>query len=268
MDIEQLSTMTEADLQATADRHLLIIDHQYTNDAEKQYHVSQAQFFLAELDRRKQIQERVENGKIADRDYKLEKWVIWLIGAELVLAVVGILFGWIEGNQQTRVLDKLNKSSAETATTLTTLQKEQEAALDTQKHTLENIVAMNDALQDEIDLNMTGAIRWGGGGGDASHHQVLYFENEGRTVLSFWGSKFGNSPPTMEKRPKILNPATSVPITVPDLVVKAEKQEDTSVSTIPFELYLTRNNGTKYVAKGMIQGSGYIPTVTTTRKQW
>lgn len=82
---------------------------------EKEHHVSQAQFLLAELDRRKQAKERIESEKIAARDYKLEHWVIGLIGAELLLALVGIVVGWVEGSKQMDVLDKLNKSSAENA---------------------------------------------------------------------------------------------------------------------------------------------------------
>jgi hypothetical protein len=100
---------------------------------------------------RKQAQERVESGRLAERDYKLEKWVIGLIGAELVLAVVAIIFGWVEGNKQMEILDKLNKSSAETAATLTALRQAQEASLATQKTTLDSIVAMNTALQDQLE---------------------------------------------------------------------------------------------------------------------
>jgi hypothetical protein len=267
MNIEQLSTMTEADLQATADRHLLIIDGQYTSDMEKQYHVSQAQFFLAELDRRKQTQERVESGKIADRDYKLEKWVIWLIGAELVLAVVGLLFGWIEGAKQTKVLDQLNQSGAATAATLTALQKAQEASLDTQQHTLDNIITMNNALQDQLDQNLTGAIQYGGGMSGNGIYRVN-LDNNGKDVLSLWGNKFGNNSPAMKKQPTILNPGDSVTLDISDLIAKAQKQQGSSGLNIPIELYLTRDDGTKYVAKGTILGNGYIPHMTTTRKQW
>jgi hypothetical protein len=168
MNLEQLSTMTDAELQAKANEHLERLDVPMVvssgTETHKQHQIAQAQIFLAELDRRKQAKERIESEKIAARDYKLELWVIGLIGAELLLALVGIVVGWVEGSKQMDVLDKLNKSSAETAATLTTLQKEQEAALETQRHTLENIVTINDALQDEMDLNVTEAIQWGSAG--------------------------------------------------------------------------------------------------------
>jgi hypothetical protein len=158
MNINELSTMTEIELQARANQHLEQLDNKFASEMEKEHHVSQAQFLLAELDRRKQAKERSESEKIAARDYKLELWVIGLIGAELLLALVGIIVGWVEGSKQMDVLDKLNKSSAETAATLTLLRQAQEAALDTQKHTLENIVTMNNALQDEMDFKFCGGV--------------------------------------------------------------------------------------------------------------
>jgi hypothetical protein len=269
MNLEQLSTMTEAELQAKANEHLERLDVPMVvssaTETHKQYQIAQAQIFLAELDRRKQAKERIESEKIAARDYKLELWVIGLIGAELLLALVGIIVGWVEGSKQMHVLDKLNKSGAETAATLTTLQKEQEAALETQKHTLENIVTMNDALQDEMDLNVTEAIQWGSGGGDASGHQIINFDNSGRAVLLLWGSKFGNEPRTMQQQPTVLAPNSSFPLDISRFMTK---NGDATRASIPFELYLKRQNGTKYVAKGFLLSNGTASRVTTTRTQW
>jgi hypothetical protein len=100
MNIEELSTMTESDLRVRANAHLEQLDNRFASLMEKEHHVAQAQVYLAELDRRKQAQERVDNARIAERDYVLEKWVIGLIGAELVLAISAIIFGWVEGNRQ------------------------------------------------------------------------------------------------------------------------------------------------------------------------
>jgi hypothetical protein len=272
MNLVQLSTMTEAELQAEANEHLGRLDApmvgSLTTETYKQYQIAQAQIFLSELDRRKQAKERVESEKIGVRDYKLELWVIALIGAELLLALVGVVAGWSEGRKQMDVLDKLNKSGAETAATLTTLRKEQEAALDTQKHTLENIVTMNDALQDEMDLNVTNAIIWNGIGGDASGHEVMGFANTGRTVLLLWGSKLGNESRTMRKQPIVVIPNTSFQIDVDRIMTK---KGATTQTTIPFELYFERRNGTKYVATGILQLNGNMPSVsrmTAGRAQW
>lgn len=270
MNINELSTMAEIDLQVRANQHLEQLDNKFASEMEKEHHVSQAQFLLAELDRRKQARERIESEKIAARDYKLELWVIGLIGAELLLALVGIVVGWVEGSKQMDVLDKLNKSSAETATTLTLLRQAQEAALDTQKHTLDNIVAMNDALQDEMDLNVTEAIQWNGSGGDANGHQVIDLGNSGRTVLLLWGSKFGSEPRTMRQQPTLLAPNSSFRFDINRFTIKKGTATEAS---IPFELYLKRQNGTKYVAKGTVQLNqnthvASISRMTTTRTQW
>ncbi len=273
MNIEQLSTMTEAELHASANVHFANLDSETGDDIEKARNISQAQLYLAEIERRKQARERLESEKIAQRDYKLELWVIGLIGAELVLAVVGIVFGWIEGHQQTKVLDQLNKSSAETAATLTAVRQAQEASLDTQKHTLENITAMNDALQDEMDLNLTEAMQYRGGTTGAGHERVD-FANSSRTVLWLCGSKFGTEPTAMRQRPAMLTPGSSVPFDISDLIAKTIKAMGTATeATIPFELYVKRENGTKYVAKGTVQVNrnnnvNYIGRMTTTRKQW
>lgn len=118
VNIEQLRKMTESELRSKADAALEDIETATLSDQTKGERVAQAQFYLAEIARRSQEQERIESEKIAQRDYKLEKWVIWLIGAEIVLAVTAMIVGWIEGNKQLEVLDKLNQSSAATATTL------------------------------------------------------------------------------------------------------------------------------------------------------
>ena len=273
MNIAQLSTMTESELHASANAHLEHVDKGTLSLLDRAHHVAQAQFYLAELDRRRQAEERAENERVAKRDYKLELWVIWLIGAELLLAVVGLVFSWIEGSKQMNVIDKLNKSSAETAATLTAVRQAQEASLETQKRTLENIVAMNNSLQDEMDLNLTEAVQYGGGATGGGHERVD-LTNNGRSVLSVWGSKFGNEPPTMRKTPMVLTPGSSIPFDISRLIEKTIKAMGTATeASIPFELYLRRGNGTEYVAKGTVQVNRknnvtYIGRMTTTRKQW
>jgi len=272
MNLEQLSTMTEAELHAKANEHLESMDGD-GDDIEKERHLLQAQFYSAEIERRKQLRDRIENERIAARDYKLELWVIGLIGAELLLAFVGIIVGWVEGSKQMDVLDKMNKSGADTVATLTTLQKEQEAALETEKHTLENITAMNDALQDETDFHLTEAIQYSGGATGPGHQEVD-FANMGGMILLFCGNKFGNDAPTMRPKPTSLNPGSSVPFDITRLVDKTMKTMGVATqASIPFELYLQRQNGTKYVAKGTIQVNRnnnvtYIGKMTTARQQW
>src|SRR5215467_3952141 len=240
--------MPEVELRARADVQLEHLDSDESH-MQKEHHVAQAQIYLAELDRRAQERERNENARIARRDFWMEIAVIVLIGAELIVAEMAY-FG---ESKQMAVLDQLNRSSGETADTLTAVRKAQEASVETQQHTLGNIMAMNDAVQDQIDFNFTEAIQ--GSGMSAPGHQEISFGNRGGIVLILWGSKFGSDPPTMRERPLPLASGSSTPpIDVTPLVEKTIRTMGTETrASIPFELYLKRQNGTKYVAKGTLQ---------------
>src|SRR6266853_6771984 len=67
--------------------------------------LAEAQFYLGELD-------RMENAKIARRDFRMELIVILLIGFELIVAVGGIIFATREAKSQTAhedaMMDKQN----------------------------------------------------------------------------------------------------------------------------------------------------------------
>ena len=74
----------------------------------------EAQFYMQEMDRR-------DSSRIARRDWWLEIVVIFLIGIEIVLSVVGIIFAVREGNAQaklvqaqTGILTSLQQSSSDT----------------------------------------------------------------------------------------------------------------------------------------------------------
>jgi hypothetical protein len=119
-----------------------------------------------------------------------------------------------------------------------------------------------------MDLNVTNAIQWNGSGGDARGHEVIDFGNDGRTVLLLWGSRFGNEPRSMRKQPTVLIPNTSFRLDVDRFMTKKGATTQTS---IPFELYFKRQNGTKYVATGILQLNGNMASasrMTTTRTQW
>jgi hypothetical protein len=279
MNLEQLSTMTEAELQAKANEHLgqlalPTVQTPIATDMHMQQHVSQAQFFLAEIERRKQAKERIESERIAARDYKLELWVIGLIGAELVLALFGIIVGWVEGSKQMDVLDKLSKSGAETVATLTALQKEQEAALETQKNTLQNITAMNQAQQAELDVNFTGALRFTG---VDSNQESLHFSlrNDGKASLFLWGMRFNGQPKQMYRKALELGPGDPYPIYFENLRKKLIGDMNEGAVFSPFEIYLKSPNGEKYIAKSTVfinvQGdfiTVFCRPVTIVRGSW
>lgn len=78
----------------------------------------------------------------------------------------------------------------------------------------------------------------------------------------------------MRQQPKVLAPGSSAPFDITSLIEKTIKTMGTATqASIPFELYLKRQNGTKYVAKATVQVNRnnsvtYIGRMTTTRTQW
>jgi hypothetical protein len=261
MDMEQLSTMTEAELHARANAHLEHLDIETESHHDKEHHVSQAQFYLAELDRRDQAKERRASQRIARRDFWLEIGVIVLIGAEL-----------IEGNKQTAVLDKLNQSSAATAATLTAVRQAQEASLETQKHTLENITAMNDALQNESDLNLLDVLQCSGS--DSQGH--IYLGNRGKASLFLWGSRYDSRSPVMQRTATVIPYGGSHTLDVSRLSKELFGETgDAPQRVVPYELYLKTANGKKYVGTSSFQIarikgslSIYGLAISITRKEW
>jgi len=66
----------------------------------------QAQFYMAELDRREAEKERKESARIALRDYRMEWVVIIMIGLEIVLSIWGIYLGTKESKEQQQIAQK------------------------------------------------------------------------------------------------------------------------------------------------------------------
>jgi len=278
--MEDPSKMRIEELRERASRLSEKFDEPDVSDQTKEHWAALAQVYLGEIDRRLQAEdrrlqaaERASSAWHAKRDFGMESLVILLIGAELAFAYVG----WREGKNQQKVFDQLNKSSAETARTLTAVREAQEASLETQKHTLENLVAMNSALQDEMDLNITEALQFSGAKGSGtsgSGQEQISFSNRGRTTLFVWGSRFGGEPPKMQQKATVLVPNDSVTLNVSAVVKRfVETTGGSAPITIPFELYFKRENGTEYVSKGTLQvyqpnKNLWVDRITSIRKQW
>lgn len=113
MKTEEFENAKEKDLRRKANECFEKLDN--SGSHEKPALLIEAQFYMDEIERRKQ-------DSIAMRDLILELVVIALIALELYFGITG-------GNQQLDVLQKLNKSATETASTLTTLSEEQKAVL-------------------------------------------------------------------------------------------------------------------------------------------
>lgn len=157
MNVEELSQLTEAELRARANVSLQNVETMSAMD--RQHRLVEAQFYIDEIERREQAAEREEHGRIAERDYNLEIWVIALIGIEIVLSIVGLVTGYIEGAKQTAVLDALknsvdtlNTSTTRTAENIASLTNAQNSALNTQRESLTTTSSINSAMQDQLEI--------------------------------------------------------------------------------------------------------------------
>jgi hypothetical protein len=154
LNVEELADLTEAQLRERANASLSGVEPM--SAMERQHHLVEAQFYIDEIERREQAREREEHGSIARRDYKLEIWVIVLIGIEILLSILGLAFGYIENKAQTNVLSELktsvgtlNESTRKTADNIEKLSKAQGDALDTQKKTLSAMKQQLEVLQED-----------------------------------------------------------------------------------------------------------------------
>lgn len=71
----------------------------------------EAQFYMQELERR-------DSERISKRDLRLELIVIALIGLEIVVAVLGTVYGVREGNEQANTLEKVSRAVQRQASAL------------------------------------------------------------------------------------------------------------------------------------------------------
>jgi hypothetical protein len=113
-----VQALTEAELRQKAAECMK--DFETVTSLEKQDRLAEAQFYLAEIDRRHQAIDRRHSRWIEWRDLLLELLIIGLIGSE-------IRFARTEGDAQLGVLSKLQTSSEITAQTLKDVRKAQEA---------------------------------------------------------------------------------------------------------------------------------------------
>jgi len=165
-----------------------------------------ARFYLDELERRK-------NDNIARRDFRMELIVIFLIGLELVAAIVLAIYG---GQQQTKDLKQELTAFEQIHDVLAHLQ-------DTSKATADSLVLVNNtmktmelSLQKQVELFYDVQIN------------VVYNEstkklmiiNNGRSNITVWTQRVGKeSDPMLDyPKPDLIAPAGTYEIALEDAV--------------------------------------------------
>ncbi len=139
MKTEDFANATEMELRQKANECFESLES--SGSAERPALLIEAQFYIDEIERRKQ-------DRVAARDYMLEKIVL---GLEIIVVLL-ISLELIEGNKQFKVLDELARSASMTASSIRSLQKSQEDALIGQKKTLATIEQLNSTMQDQLNI--------------------------------------------------------------------------------------------------------------------
>jgi len=190
----------------------------------------QAQFYLAEIDRRQAEIDRQKGAWIAQRDFWMDVTIIILIIGELI-------FGYIafrEGAQQTRVLEELQRSTSATAKTLVALEATTER--------------MNGAIQAELALSSRIALDIVFDGG------ILNITNKGPVNVALHGWRINRSQPVMEEQPIILIAGMFSQVHTGAYEELRKLAENHARLVLPLELYLEANDGTEYIATGDLVG--------------
>jgi hypothetical protein len=175
VSIEEVTNLTEIELRLRVNEWFAYL--RVCTNEQRAGIVAQAEFYMRELERRENAkiaardlemaqQDRITSAKtalrdleMAERSHRLEIAVIVLIGAELLLAFVALIYTYIESSKQQNVLDAMNKSTGETATAmkgaggyLQTLSTDQKTANDNIQANLKQTSAMATALKQQLNI--------------------------------------------------------------------------------------------------------------------
>src|SRR5271157_3877187 len=119
----------------------------------------EAQSYLSEVLRRQAERtaerDRLRNEEIAERDFRVERLVVWLIGAEIFLSLVFGIFGISEGIKQTKVLSHMDTGTAATATAMTAASTSLKTLAEDQIKSIDRLNQMNDTLRDSLTRSST-----------------------------------------------------------------------------------------------------------------
>jgi hypothetical protein len=230
--------------------------------------LAQAEFYMRELERR-------ENAIIAERDFgmattshKMEKWVIVLIGIELLVAAGSLVYGVYEGNKQQTVLEQMGSNTGATAGILKTqgevldktntnthdtveavgkLQSLQNDSLAAQKKTLVSIGKMNEALQKELDLAFAIAIVVTA---DETKKRIM-IQNQTRTAIYIWGAKLDDESPVKFEDERFISPSGGYFFQWEKIFENASATvpKASTGKKVPLEFYLLAADGKPHIAR-------------------
>ena len=149
IDYQEFKNLTDDQLRQQADDALKAFKQAHSASMNTAL-LLQAQLYMTELERRENANVSDRDFKMAKRLYKMEWWVIILIGLEFAIAGISLWYGIHEGNKQQTVLEKTLKTAKETATAMTTAKDSLKNVADDQAKSREHLEKMNNQLQSSL----------------------------------------------------------------------------------------------------------------------
>ena len=193
--------------------------------------ILQAQLYMNELSRREDTVVAHRDYRMATESHTMEKWVIGLIGLEIVLSIAGIGIGLYESSEQAKVLSSVGVSTSSTATAMKDAATSLKTLADQQTAAVTQLQQMNSALQDS--LSRTKAMA------EAGRKQVKILETEQNSRLS-----------ELAKQPKLALYIASTPANTIFVVHLKPRQETDTESTYDVTLV---NEGERIATRPLLR---------------
>jgi hypothetical protein len=235
MRVEELQSMSEADLLRKADDIFRRTETEIASMLDKPGLYAEARFYLEEIENRR-------NDKISRRDFRMELIVIALIALELVAAVVLAILG---ANQQSKDVKQQLKAFSDMQVVLSHMQDTSKATADTMAALKTTTETMASSLQKQVALFYDVSI-------SITYNQEkkrLTFVNLGRTNVVLWGLKFFDESPVLETSGRTVQAnggAYEIDIAekYATAVARLRKGE---TGLAPFEVYIKNERGEEFV---------------------
>jgi hypothetical protein len=292
--------MTKEELLQAADECFIDIEKSAAWQEMHTAKLLRAQLFMNEVDRRENDRVSERDFRMAKRSYKMEIWVIVLIGLELLSALVGLWYSVHEGNLQASILGHMDNSTAATSNTLkeqgglletmntntadtvTAMQKlqaqqndslvAQKNSLTTLRNTLKSIVQMDAALERQLNLAFEVSVLVTFN----NDTKKIIVINQGKTAVLVWGAKSEQSPPVKFAQPRFVVPGAAYEFFLEEAfnrlsqTVPKGTQQD-----LPEDLYIKSADGKPYVVHDVLralwEGDNfkiYSTTTAITQEEW
>jgi hypothetical protein len=223
MKLADVEGATTEELRATVDR---LIDQAWNTNIipHRELRLSEARFYLAELERRRYEEDRQEDERNSNRDYRLELIIIALIIFEIVIGIGEIVVGIYEGKEQANLLGSQ-------ARILQNLQTTTKSTADSLSEQL--------AIQYRVFVNLQ------------PNGRNLALFNNSKSEVTFWGIKIGKRPAELNRDRFSAIPALSMAmILVEQFYPTLYSNLPERGSVLPVVIYLKGADNREYVVEG------------------